>query len=303
MDASAAALVARRLYSFQAIDGISMGWSSESFAVLLRSFIALHEEHSKRFHVDSFYPLRLVFSHEDFHSSLDLHGGVLYLHPAATQIQILETLQQVTHEKLQEFLVNRDLLQDRTAQLQNALGVKLVKGHSCSSLEYHDFVKRVAQEERLEHERKIVQDGMIAATFALDLERVRVVVESPASCRRPKITKEGSIQVHAQMTLDEMRSAKARLSQRAQDARQDHRTRERLCKEAIQQIQWAMGVQAVSRRGMVSHDEFLGSLARLIDHRDRFRSWMAGHSLGITGGGHFCHLADDGSIVVPHNWT
>ena len=302
MDASAAALVARRLYSFQAIDGINMGWSSESFAILLRSLIALHEEHSSRFHVDSFYPLRLVFSHDDFQSPLDLYGGILYLHPAATQIQTLETLQAVTPEKLQEFRSNRDLLHERTVQIQNTLGVKVVKGHSCSSMEYHKFIQQVAHEVMVEGE-EIGQEGIVAASSALDLERVKVVVESPTAVRRPRATKEGSIQAHAQMTLAEMRSAKARLSQTARKTLQDHKEAERQCKEAIEQLQWAMGIQNVTRRGIVSHDEFLVSLARLMDQRDQFRSWLAGCSLGISGGAHFCHLADDGSIVIPHNWT
>eukprot|EP00536_Pseudo-nitzschia_multiseries_P007215 jgi/Psemu1/195079/e_gw1.166.46.1 len=49
MDATAAALVARRLFSFQSIDGVHLGWSSKSFAGLLSSLIRLHEEHHHRF--------------------------------------------------------------------------------------------------------------------------------------------------------------------------------------------------------------------------------------------------------------
>lgn len=305
MDASAAALVARRLYSFQAIDGISMGWSSEAFAILLRSLIALHEEHSSRFHVDSFYPLRLVFSHDDFHSALDLYGGILYLHPAATQIQMLETLQEVTQERLEEFQSNRDLMQERTIRIQNALGVKIVKGFSCSSWEYHTFMQQVTHEEEESNrdDEDESAEGMIAASSALDLERVRVVVESPAACRRPRVNKDGTIQVHAQMTLREVRSAKTRLAQQALAKRETYHEGENLCKEAVQHIQWAIGVQKVSRRGMVSHEEFLGSLGRIMEQRENLRSRMAGYALGIVGNGHYCHLADDGSIIVPHNWT
>jgi hypothetical protein len=305
MDASAAALVARQLFSFQAVDGISMGWSSESFAVLLRSLISLHEEHSSRFHVDSFYPLRLVFSFDDFHSALDLYGGILYLHPAATQLQMLETLQNVTDEKLEEFQRNRADLQQRTSLLQNELGVKVTKGFSCSSKEYHLFLERIVQDDNdscfsSEHSQK---DGLAAANTALELERVRLVVESPAACRRARLTKEGYVQSHAQMTLEELRAAIARWSPSARQRRDEQRQEEQRCKEAIQEIQWAVGLQKVSRRGMLSHSEFLGSLSRLMEDRDKVRSWMAGYSLGIAGDGHFCHLADDGSIVLPHNWT
>lgn len=303
MDAAAAALVARRLYSFQAIDGISMGWSSESFAILLRSLIRLHEEHSSRFQVDSFYPLRLVFSHDDFHSSLDVYGGILYLHPAATQLQMLETLREVTEEKLQEFQRNRDLLQQRTAQLQNELDIKVTKGFSCSSEEYHSFLERIIQDEELSLEQQFKTHGLVTTNTGLELERVRLVVESPAACRRARLTKEGYLQTHAHMTLEELRAAKTRLSPSARRRMEEQRQEEQRCKEAIQQLQWSIGVQKVSRRGILSHSEFLGSLARLMEDGAKFRSWMAGYSLGIAGSGQFCHLADDGSIIVPHNWT
>ena len=29
---------------------------------------------------------------------------------------------------------------------------------------------------------------------------------------------------------------------------------------------------------------------------------LAGNSLGIAASGHFCHLGDDGSLVIPHDW-
>jgi len=300
MDASAAALVARRLYSFQAIDGVSMGWSSESFAILLRSLIRLHEEHSSRFHVDSFYPLRLVFSHDDFQSKLDVYGGVLYLHPAATQLQMLETLQEVTKSNLEEFQQNRILLQDHTAQVQNDLGVKLAKGFSCSSEEYHSFLDRLV---RNLGPGETKQEDLTRTSRALELERVRIVVESPAACRRARLTKEGYIQAHALMTLDELRNATSRLSEPALRKREEQRDDEKKCKEAVQQIQWALGLQKVTRRGILSHAEFLGSLSRLLDKQSEYRSKMAGYSLGIAGSGQFCHLSDDGSLVVPHNWT
>ncbi len=303
MDAAAAALVARRLYSFQAIDGISMGWSSESFAILLRSLIRLHEEHSSRFHVNSFYPLRLVFSHDDFHSSLDVHGGVLYLHPAATHLQMLEALQEVTQSRLEEFQCNRMLLLERTSLLQNELGVKITKGFSCSSAEYHSFLERILQDPLFTLDNVSKGYGVAKTSTALEVERVRLVVESPIACRRARLTKEGYIQTHAAMTLEDLRGAKSRLSQQAMNRRKEQRREEQRCKEAVEQIQWAVGLEKVTRKGLVSHEEFLSSLSRLMEQRERFRSLLAGYSLGITASGHFCHLGDDGSFIVPHNWT
>ena len=293
MDAAAAALVARRLYSFQAIDGISMGWSSASFAILLRSLIQLHEEHSTRFHVNSFYPLRLVFSPDDYRSSFDVYSGNLYLRPASTQLQWLEALQEVTQGRLDEFQENRLLLQEHTSFLQNTLNVKMAKGHSCSSMEYHVFLKRMADMASCE--------GSVEST-ALEKERLRVVVESPAACRRGRITREGTIRVHSNMSQRELQDAILRLSEAARDRLLLEREEEERCKEAISQVQWALGLQKVYRTGVVRHEEFVDALARMIEETERLRRGLSGCSLGISGSGHFCHLADDGSLIIPHDW-
>ncbi|OEU13439.1 hypothetical protein FRACYDRAFT_269819, partial [Fragilariopsis cylindrus CCMP1102] len=50
MDAIAAASVARRLFSFQSIDGVQLKWSSKSFAGLLSTLIRFYEEHQHKFH-------------------------------------------------------------------------------------------------------------------------------------------------------------------------------------------------------------------------------------------------------------
>lgn len=137
----------------------------------------------------------------------------------------------------------------------------------------------------------------------MELDRVRLVVESPTACRRARLTKEGYIQTHALMTLQDLRMAKSRLSEQSQRRQSEQRQEEQRCKEAVQQIQWAIGLQKVTRKGLVSHSEFLASLSRLLEQRDKFRGWMAGNSLSIAASGHFCHLDDDGSFVIPHDWT
>jgi hypothetical protein len=296
MDASAAALVARRLYSFQAIDGVRMGWSSASFAILLKSLTRLHEEHNSRFHVDSFYPLRLVFSPDDFRSALDLHGGNIFLSPSATQLQWLEAFQEVTEAKLEEFQQNRLLLNERTSLLQNELGVKVKKGHSCSSVEYHTFMERIS-----EHLPSSRQDDENDDAKSLEAERLRVVVESPVAYRRARVTNEG-IRVHSEMSELELTNAVSRLSLSARDRWIQEQEDQRRRKEAVAQIQWALGLQKVYHTGVVRHNEFLGSLSRMMEQSTKLRTRLSGYSLGISGSGQFCHLGDDGSLIIPHNW-
>eukprot|EP00934_Nitzschia_sp_Nitz4_P009280 Nitzschia sp. Nitz4//scaffold44_size153857//69347//70879//NITZ4_002722-RA/size153857-processed-gene-0.102-mRNA-1//-1//CDS//3329552160//9270//frame0 len=298
MEAMALATVARRLYSFQAIDGISaMEWSSDSFAFLLRSFIRLHEEYSAtHFTVQSFYPLRLVFCHDSMHSQVDTFGGVLYLHPAATQVQVLETLRDVTEERLQEFEVNRERATKNTSILQNDLGVRLTKGYSCSSYEYHSFLERCANQvlESTLTVKQEEEDGSSVQRVetGLALERIRVTVEAPETIRRAKLTREGHIRVDAGMNIPDLRLAILRFSEAARRRMEDERQAQQKCSEVIQEVQWALGLQ-----------RFLSSLTRIMEHQAELRDLLAGHSLEIAGEGQFCHIGDDGSVVVPHNWT
>ena len=125
MDATAAAPVVRRLYSFQAVDGIGLGWSSRSFAMLLKNLINLHEEHNSTFHVKTFYPLRLVFSNNESRERLDLYGGEMFLHPAWTPLQWLEeSLQMVTSDSLLELEHNRTILKERQHIVEARYGGK-----------------------------------------------------------------------------------------------------------------------------------------------------------------------------------
>jgi hypothetical protein len=308
MDASAAALVARRLYSFQAIDGIQLGWSSASFAILLRSLIRLHEEHTTKFHVQSFYPLRLVFlpdcedvekQREGTYSALDLYGGHLYLNPASTPIQWLESLQEVTMSHLEEFQRNRSLVEQRKTVVSDFLGVKLKKGHTSSSEDYHFFLERLSRAIA----DKTTRTAHDSSSSALTVERLLVTVESPLHMRRPRVGKTGSISVHSAMSDEEVAQTIGRLSPRARDVTRQAEEERQLCREAIHQIQWELGLQKVYRTTWVNNEEFLAALSRLLEQRMNLKLWMAGHAVGIAGSGHFCHLSDDGSLMIPHNWT
>jgi hypothetical protein len=298
MGAIALASVVRQLYAFQAVDGISLGWSSENFAVLLSSLVKLHEEHSERFHVESFYPLRLVFTPDEFRDPLDIHGGFIYLHPASTQLQWLAALQEVTPDRLLELEQNRRITQERTALLQKTLGVKVVKGHSCTSRDYHIYLKQVSETLR----ESLPSSNDSVDSKSLQMERLRLVVESPLACRRARLTNEGHIRVNSWMSESELRKAISRLSQSAQERLDQEQECQQRCKEVTNMIQYKLGVQRVFRSGVVSRVEFLNALSRLMEQPSDLRRWLSGYSLGISTSGQFCHLGDDGSMIVPHDW-
>jgi len=309
MDASAAALVARRLFSFQSIDGISLGWSSESFAVLLSSLIRLHEEHHSRFRVQSFYPLRLVFSSDEFRvQSLDTYGGNLYLHPASTHLQWLESLQEVTDDLLEEFSSNRRVMKERASHLQDKLGIKLQKGLSCSSMEYFLFLDNIVGP-HFPSTTMTTKDAASSSQLVpfhssshVEGERVRLVVETPAACRRAKVTKEGTIRIPSNIGGTELSAAVSKFLAEARERLQEEKLQQERCRQAIHHIQWELGVQKIFRTGVVQHDDFLGALSRMMDQSSELGRKLAGYSLGIAGRGQFCSIADDGSLIVPHNW-
>lgn len=298
LGAVALASVARQMYSFQAIDGIRLGWSSANFAVLLSSVVRLHEEHSSKFKVTSFYPLRLVFTPDEVQDPLDLYGGTIYLHPADSQLQWLEVLQEVTESKLLELEHNRELANERTSLLQSTLGVKVVKGYSCSSRDYHMFLAKMARSlsetlDSMDHKE----------STSLQVESLRVVIESPMATRRARLTDEGYIRGNSSMSESDLRTAIARLAHDAQNRMKQEKEYMEQCREMTRQIQYGLGLQRVFRNGVVTRKEFLISLGRLLEKSSNLGNNLSGFSLGIGTSGQFCHLGDDGSVIVPYDWS
>jgi len=318
MDATAAALVARRLFSFQSIDGLQLKWSSKSFAGLLSSLIRFYEEHQHKFHVHSFYPLQLVFSHDERKLSLDVYGGHIYFNPSATQLDWLETIREVTEQRLQEFSINRRAMTERVILLQDGLSIdvstrndiKLKKGFTCSSRDYHLFLERVTQP----YKRSSVSQTNPSST-STDLmpflsssslradHHLRLIVESPDSCRRAKATSNGFIRIPSTITSSQLRFEISKLSILAEERWQVEQKEKDRSRQAIHQVQLELGVQHISRHSeLVLHNDFLNALTRLLDQKSKLRGNLSGSSLRITVSGQFCHLSDDGSFIIPHNW-
>ena len=242
MDANAAALMGRRLYQFQSIDGTSLHWSSKSFAILMASLMEVHEEHSKKFKTDTFYPLRLVFSNHDFDvqdNALDLFGGVLHLHPANTKIQWLEILQLVTPERLEILRCNRKTLEEAQLKIQSVLGIKLKKGFTCQSSDYYHFVLNFAHHLK---PRQHQIEGLVEANSAVALESIQVVVEAVDACRfRCVLTQEGQIRVGVGMSADKVLAAIHRDSAAARERRDIDRKARALSDQQARQVQWELG--------------------------------------------------------------
>ena len=307
LDASAAALVARRAYGFQAIDGTGMGWSSSSLAMLLSSLTALHDEHKSALQVETFYPMRLVISYDDdATSNVDLYGGVIRLHPAATPIQWLEILKSVTEDSLTELDKNQRALRLNAKAVQNGLNVKLKKGLTCPSIEYHAFVKRLAR--WLEKDAEALKSGIAQTSNEVALTRLQLVVEADQACRRARLNKDGSIRVGSGMGGNEILKSISRWSKDAREMVEERTVEITKAKDAVALARSQLGLSRVyhETKSTVTLPEVVDSLLRLVKidavHNQEVVK-LAGQSLGITGRGHFVHLADDGSIVIPHDWT
>jgi hypothetical protein len=313
MDAQAAALETRRVYQFQAVDATSLGWSSSSVAMLLHQLSALYEEHAEKLHVASFYPVRLLFTPDDFHEALDVYAGTLRLNPGSTPIQWLESLQLVTMDTLGEIQHHRDSVMEMTKLVQGSLGVKMKKGFSCSSREYYHFLESICPTNNETNNDESDNKDISIPIHSLVLEPILATVEGSQACRRPIVTKEGSIRLGAGMDPGTVVQAVARLAGPARSQLSQEKEERQRRKEAMHLVQWQFGLQKVYRTGIVSHDQFMQCLDRILslsqhDHDidndvTKMKRRLTGNSLGIAGSGHFCHLADDGSVVIPHDWT
>jgi hypothetical protein len=296
MDVTAAASVVRRDYQFFAVDGTGLGWSSASLAILLRTLVDLFQEHSHKFHVSSFYPLRLVLSSED--QTLDLYGGILYLNPSSTPIQWLDQLLSVTPERLKLHKELRVRLTEAGNQVNSSLDVTFQKGHSCSSREYFELLDRLAHLTTEQH-------PLDNSTTAIALARVHVLVESPQACRRALLTKEGHIRVGASMASEAIISAVSVLLVKARGKLAESRQKKEKGQQTIKQIRREFGLQRVQHSKIVKVEQFVEALVRLVqlEQHEELKRSLAGNSLDIVGTGHFCHLGDDGSLVIPWDWN
>jgi hypothetical protein len=309
IDAQAAALAVRRLYRFQAVDATSLGWSSAWVANLFRRLLELH--HCQQFKVDSFYPIRLVFSNaaakvsiiQSQDHALDVYGGVLRLSPAGTSVQWLDTLTSVTADLIEEIQYHQSQMLAYSKTIHSVLGIKIKKGHSCSNVEYFFFLERLSHHlSPSENDVSLPTTLQLSTSFPLSKTPMVMMIESSAMCRRPIVTMEGQLRLGAAMNVTTVLQALTEFSPMARERRDEHEVLQAQQKKWIQLAQYQLGLQHIYATGTVSPTDFNMSLERLVVN-GQVGQHLGGHSLGITGSDRFCHLADDGSLVIPHNWV
>lgn len=302
INATASALVARRAFKFLAIDGTKLGWSSSSLAICLSRLTLLHEEHQSRLQTKSFYPFRLLLSSDEFRRKVDLFSGTIRLNPASTSLQWLDTLASVTDDYVRMVKNHQQDLMRNLAKVEDALGLRVVKGHTCDPEEYHQSIQQLRFE--CNQNSKHHGDGRAVLT-ALSYQSV-IVLESDHACRHGKLRTDGSIAIGTGMTLNEIRATIVSYASRSNDyIRVESENRKRFLASADQFMR-EFGVEKVSKMSsLVTSEQMLECLTVLLEkeeaEKDALRGYLAGQSIGITGNDHLCHLGDDGSIIIPVN--
>ncbi len=304
IDATAAALVARQAYKFQSIDGTHLGWSSSSLAKTLRMLTKVFDEHSDKFNVESFYPLQLYFSNDEFHSKLDLYSGTIMLNPGSTQEQWLETLMAVTNKDLDILQTHRKEQKSYLSQGQNYLNANIRKGFSCSSKEYYDFLERLACEESSRNLQSVV---LQPTSWELALGRLNIVVETSQACRRPVTTNIGDIRISSLISPCDILSSIHKLKSDALRKSLFEKEQRNRTKELVSMMKFQFGLAKVfkSRLMTVTSDQYLNALTKILQsghELEAMKNNLAGTSIGITHAGSFCHLGDDGSLMIPWNF-
>lgn len=302
INASAAALVARRAYQFSAIDGTGLGWSSASLAILLNRLTELYDEHKCKLQTKSFYPFRLVLSGDEFSKKIDLYSGAILLNPAATPLQWLNTLQAITDESVQRLKYNRKVLEKNLSAVQSYLNVKVKKGYSCEPEDYHNFIQKIA----LLSAEPATKEVHNASFIPQQLNSACLVIESDQACRRCKLRKDGNIEAAVNMSLEDIRSALNKFAAESNQYRQSELKHQQEYKQVQQRAIYELGLQSISKVGnLVTYGQMSHSLLQLLkrddDEKEKLRKFITGQALGITGRGQPCHLGDDGSIIIPWN--
>ena len=291
--ATAAALVARRAYKFLAVDGTGLGWSSASLAVCLSRLTDVHEEHKSQLR-ESFYPFRLVLGSD---VKVDAFGGNIHINPTRTNIQWLDTLMAVTDDNIRALKRNKKELEGNLSQVEDAFGVRCVKGFSCEPEDYHRCIRQLA----LDCHRTTAEGDETSLAAS---SKAKLVVESAQACRRPKLRKDGSLEISANMGANAIRRLLAEYTTKASELMQKKSEQENRCQEIVSRAMYDFGVQKVREESaIVTSDQMANCLSTLLTkgeaEKDQLRGYLAGQSISVAGRGHLCHLGDDGSVVIP----
>lgn len=301
MNANAAAEISRRLYKFISIDGTRLGWNSKSMAICLQRLIALHDDHHNKFRTSSFYPFRLILSSDEFQRKVDLWAGDIRLNPASTSVQWLAILENVTNDSVRTLKTNQQTLKKNLSIVEDALQLRVVKGHSCDAQDYFECIRRLA---RQSEERNSEMEKTHESKLTILSNNSSLVIESDQACRRGKLRQNGSFEVSTCFSYEGIRSTISKYAIRSNEILNAESNKKKKCDLMMQQLTNELGVQKVSKPNVISNDQMIQCLSMLLGkddlEKEALRRLLAGHNIVISTGGKL-HLGDDGSIIVPYN--
>jgi hypothetical protein len=308
INANAAALVTRRIYKFSAIDGTKLKWSSASLVICLRRLIALHEEHGSKLHVKSFYPFRLVFSSDEYHNNINLYAGTIKLNPAATSLQWLGVLTTITEDSIRTLQEKQSILKHNMLDVEQALRVRLVQGHTCASEDYYHYIEQLATD---------IRQSSIATNEIMDRSKnsklirsntsITLVIESNHECRHGTLRKDGRLVIGTMVKLHEVQCTINKYASRSNDYIHIENEKQLLFQQLVHRVMYDYGVSKINKVSstVITIDDMCSCLVTLLckeeDEKIVLRKYLTGQSIGIAGCGQLCHLGDDGSIVLPAN--
>jgi len=297
-----AALVARRAFQFSSIDGTRLGWSSSSLAICLSSLTALHEEHETEL-ISSFYPFHLTLSGDEFQNKVDLYAGTIRLNPAATALQWLGIMSEVSHNNVITLKNNQKELNHYQSEVQRALGLRVIKGHTCGSEEYHKCMKRLA----MESSQNNSSGDEDKSALTISNKKSKIVIESSQTCRRGRLRKnDGSFEVGSGMNCMQILSIIGKFAFTSNRIIEEQSKHQERCKELINRVMDTYGVEKIKRVSSTVTSEQMSQALSILLNKDEaeqreLRGYLAGQSIGIVGRGQLCCLGDDGSIHLPIN--
>ena len=262
----------------------------------------MHEEHESKL-ISSFYPFRLILSGDEFQSKVDLYAGVIRLNPAATQLQWLRIISEVSHNNVITLKNNLKELKRHQSEVESALGLRVIKGHTCGSEEYHKCMRRLAME--ISQNNSSSDEGKSALT--LSNKKAKVVIESSQTCRRGRLRKyDGSFEVGASMNSMQILSIIGKFASTSNRIIQEQSKHQERCKELINRVMYTYGVEKIKQVSSTVTSEQMSQALSILLNKDEaeqqnLRGYLAGQSIGIVGRGQLCCLGDDGSIHIPIN--
>jgi nucleoside phosphorylase len=223
------------------------------------------------------------------------------LNPGFSDEQNLKTLFAIDQDSIDQLEKNRDFLMQNQMVVQNILNIKVKKGYSCSSKEYHEFLCRFAN-----YLSSLTINQEESTSQALALQRIQLVIETAYACRRPIVTNVGEIRISTCVKFDNVITSIRAKKLEAIKKVADEQVKLRKAKELKDIVQYQLMSRIRKGRTGVTTDQFIESLTAFLELPEEkifpIRDLIQGQNIQIMGAGRSCQIGDDGSLLIPHDW-